>query len=73
MLPFAVPAFLENSRDLELIGAVLGFIFWVQMIRLCATREPASPAKYAWLAFIILVPGLGALLYFFLRVAQPGT
>jgi hypothetical protein len=73
MLPFAVPAFLENSRDLELIGVALGLFFWVQMIRICATREPPSAAKYAWLAFIILVPGIGSLLYFFLRVARPGT
>jgi hypothetical protein len=70
MLPFAVPAFLENSRDLELIGLVLGFVFWIQMIRLCALREPSSAQKVLWLAFMVLVPGLGSLLYFFLRVAR---
>ncbi len=69
MLPLALPYFLESARDLELIGVVLGFVFWIQMIRLCLAREPSSPAKIAWLAFIVLVPGLGSLVYFFLRVA----
>ena len=70
MLPFAVPAFLENSRDLELIGLVLAVVFWLQMIRLCYTREPFSPGKVAWLLFMIAVPGLGSLFYFFFRVAR---
>jgi hypothetical protein len=70
MPPLALPAFLENSRDLELIGLVLGIIFWIQMIRLCATREPSSAQKFLWLAFMIFVPGLGSLLYFFLRVGR---
>lgn len=70
LVPFALPAFLENSRDLELIGLVLGLIFWIQMIRLCATREPASWEKILWLAFMIVVPGIGSLLYFFLRVSR---
>ncbi len=73
MLPFALPYFLENGRDLELIGLVLGLVFWVQMIRLCATREPSSPAKVGWLVFMVLLPGVGSLLYFFLRVTRPRT
>jgi RsiW-degrading membrane proteinase PrsW (M82 family) len=69
MLPLAFPYFLENARDLELIGFVLGLIFWIQMIRLCLAREAPSPAKIAWLVFMVLAPGLGSLVYFFLRVA----
>jgi RsiW-degrading membrane proteinase PrsW (M82 family) len=69
MLPLALPYFLGNARDLELIGLVLGFVFWIQMIRLCLAQEPSSPAKVAWLVFMVLVPGLGSLVYFFLRVA----
>ena len=64
------PALLGNPRELEIIGLVLGVIFWVQMIRYCVTREPASLEKIAWLAFIILVPGLGSLLYFLFRVSR---
>jgi cytochrome c oxidase assembly factor CtaG len=59
------------SRDLEILGFVLGLVFWLQMIRLCAQREPPSTAKIGWLVFMVLVPGLGSLLYFFLRVARP--
>jgi hypothetical protein len=70
MLPLAFPYFLENARDLEVLGAVIGLIFWIQMIRLCATREPASVEKILWLAFIVLVPGIGSLIYFFLRVQR---
>jgi RsiW-degrading membrane proteinase PrsW (M82 family) len=66
-LPLAVPAFLENGRDLELIGLVLGVIFWIQMMRLCITREPPSTQKILWLVFMIVVPGLGSLIYFFAR------
>lgn len=73
MLPFAVPAFLENSRDLELIGLALGIFFWIRMIQLCITREPPSGWKIGWLVFMIFVPGLGSLLYFFFRMPRPGT
>jgi hypothetical protein len=71
MLPFALPYFLANGRDLELFGLVLGFIFWFQMIRFCATREPASAQKIGWLLFMIVVPGIGSLLYFFFRAGRP--
>ena len=67
---FALPAFLANGRDLELIGLVLAVIFWVQMIRYCVTREPDSWEKVAWLVFLVAVPGVGALFYFFLRVPR---
>ena len=68
--PLAVPAFLESPRDLEMIGLVIGLMFWLQMIRHCATQEPPSMEKTMWLVFIIGVPGLGSLLYFFLRVTR---
>jgi hypothetical protein len=70
MLPVALPYFLANGRDLEILGLVLGFVFWFQMIRLCARREP-SPGKIGWLLFMVLLPGIGSLFYFFLRVARP--
>jgi len=54
---FAIPFFLENGRDLEIIGY-------------CLTREPDSLQKILWLVFMIFVPGLGALIYFFTRVPQ---
>jgi RsiW-degrading membrane proteinase PrsW (M82 family) len=68
MLPLALPYFLANGRDLELIGGVLALVFWIQMIRFCLAREAPSPAKIMWLVFMVLVPGFGSLLYFFLRV-----
>jgi RsiW-degrading membrane proteinase PrsW (M82 family) len=70
MLPLALPYFLANARDLELIGLVLFVVFWVQMIRLCLARETSPSARIAWLLFMVLVPGLGPLVYFFLRVAS---
>ncbi len=59
---FAVPAFLENARDLELIGLVLGVIFWIQMIRYCATREAPSAGRTLWLIFMVIAPGIGSVL-----------
>ena len=70
MLPFAIPYFLENARDLEIIGFVIGVIFWFQMLRHCITREPNSPVKLFWLLFMILAPGISSLIYFFVRVAR---
>jgi hypothetical protein len=65
-----IPYVLENGRDLEIIGLVLGVIFWIQMIRFCITREPHSMEKMLWLAFMICVPGLGSVIYFFTRVPK---
>jgi RsiW-degrading membrane proteinase PrsW (M82 family) len=70
MLPFAVPAFLENARDLEIIGLALGLIFWIQMIRFCMTREAPSLTRNLWIVFMVLAPGVGSLLYFFLRAPR---
>jgi hypothetical protein len=71
MLPLAFPYFLENGRDLELLGLVIGVIFWFQMIRFCLRHEPPSPHKMGWVALMIVLPGIGSLLYYFLRVARP--
>ncbi len=70
MLPFALPFFLENGRDLEIIGFVIGVIFWFQMLRHCFTREPDSPKKFLWLLFMLIAPGISSVIYFFLRVAR---
>ena len=70
MLPFALPYFLENARDLEIIGLVLGIIFWFQMLRHCITREPDPVKKFLWLLFMIIAPGISSLIYFFARVAR---
>ena len=70
MLPLAFPYFLENARDIEIIGFVLGIIFWFQMLRHCITREPDSPRKFLWLIFMFIAPGLSSLVYFFVRVAR---
>jgi hypothetical protein len=68
VLLLAVPGFLANGRDLEFIGFVIGIIFWIQMMRFCLTRE-AGMTKILWLIFMIVLPPLGSVLYFFLRVA----
>jgi hypothetical protein len=67
---FALPYFLENARDLEIIGLVLGVIFWFQMLRRCALYEQSSPARFLWMVFIIAVPGIGSLAYYLLRVVK---
>ena len=63
---FALPFFFESARGF----AFLGFLFWIWMIYHCATREPNSTQKILWLLFVILVPDIGALVYFFIRVVK---
>ena len=47
---------------------VIGFVFWIWMLIDCLTNEPSEGNdKLAWLLVIILLHGLGALLYFFIR------
>jgi len=70
MMVLALPYFLENARDLEIIGLVLGIFFWVQMIRHCLTREQNAMGKFLWLIFMLVLPPLGSLLYFFTRVTK---
>ena len=73
MLPFALPYFLENVHDLEIIGLVIGVIFWYQMLRHCLTREPGSLTKFLWILFMLIAPGISSLIYFFVRVARVGV
>lgn len=70
MMSLALPYFLENARDLEIIGVALGLFFWVQMIRLCFRHEQNSIEKFLWIIFMLVMPPLGALLYFFVRVTK---
>jgi phosphotransferase system glucose/maltose/N-acetylglucosamine-specific IIC component len=70
MFTFAIPFFLENTRDFEIIGFILGVVFWFQMLRHCLTREPNSLKKFLWIVFMFIAPGLSSLIYFFLRVAR---
>ncbi len=67
-LPLAgiVPVFFESARGLELIG----FIFYIWMIYECWRREPNTPDKIMWLLLVALVPGIGSLIYFLLRVVK---
>ncbi|MCE0498472.1 MAG: PLDc N-terminal domain-containing protein [Methylacidiphilales bacterium] len=70
MLFFALPYFLENARDIEIIGFVLGIIFWFQMLRHCITRESDPLKKFLWILFMFIAPGFSSLVYFFVRVAR---
>jgi hypothetical protein len=63
-------AFLFNGRDLELLGFVLAIFFWVQMLRYCVNHERNSPQKVLWLVVMIVLPGIGSLLYYLVRVAR---
>ena len=49
---------------------VLGLLFWLWMIYECATREPNSTEKILWLLLVVLVPDIGALIYFLVRVVK---
>lgn len=42
-------------------------IFWIWMIVDCLTKEPEGSDKVAWVLFILMVPLIGALCYFFVR------
>ena len=43
-------------------------IFWVWVIYDCITKESSEGNdKVAWLLFVLLVPVLGALIYYFVR------
>jgi hypothetical protein len=51
---------------------LLGFCFCIWMIYECATRERDFRTKLLWLLFICLVPPVGPLVYFFVRVVKVG-
>jgi len=65
-MPFALPYFLETAGGMEFIG----LLFWIWMIYHCATREPNSSQKVLWLLLVVLVPDIGALIYFLVRVVR---
>jgi hypothetical protein len=67
-MPLAHPFFLllASAGGLEIIG----FVFWIWMIYHCATREPDSSQKILWLLLVILVPDIGSLIYFLVRVVK---
>lgn len=48
--------------------AVLATIFWLWVLVDCLTKEPSQGNdKVAWTLFILLVPFIGALIYYFIR------
>ena len=65
-MPLALPYFLESFRGLEF----LGLVFWIWMIYECIHRERNGTQKILWLLLVVLVPGLGSLIYFLTRVVK---
>jgi hypothetical protein len=62
----ALPYFFESTRGLEL----LGLLFSLWMIYHCITQDKNTTEKILWLLLILLVPGLGPLIYFLVRVVK---
>ena len=49
-------------------AAILGAIFWVWIVYDCVSRESSEGNdKLAWLLVILMLPLLGALMYYFVR------
>lgn len=67
---FALPYFLENARDFEIIAFVIGIVIWVQLLRHCLAHEHDTTQKILWVIFMIAAPGVGSLIYFFVRVTR---
>ena len=61
----ALPYFLESAKGLELIG----LLFWIWMIYECALRERGLE-RVLWLVLVVLVPDIGGLIYFLVRIAK---
>jgi hypothetical protein len=59
-------SFFESLRGLE----VLGIIFWIWMIYECVRRERKGLEKILWLLLVVLVPDVGSLIYFLIRVVK---
>jgi hypothetical protein len=58
------PLFLLGGRGI----AVLALIFWLWVLVDCLTKEPSEGnEKVSWTLFIVMVPVIGALLYYFIR------
>jgi Phospholipase_D-nuclease N-terminal len=48
--------------------AVIAVIFWLWVLVDCLTKEPSTGNdKVAWVLFILMVPVVGALVYYFVR------
>lgn len=48
--------------------ALIASIFWIWVLIDCVTKEPSEGNdKVAWLLFILFVPWVGALVYYFVR------
>ena len=48
--------------------AVIATIFWIWVLVDCLTKEPSEGNdKVAWTLFILFVPLIGALVYYFIR------
>jgi hypothetical protein len=48
---------------------LLGFLFYIWMIVECVRRERGME-RLLWLLLVILVPDIGALIYFLVRVVK---
>lgn len=49
-------------------AAILGTIFWLWIVYECVTKESSEGNdKLAWLLVILMLPLIGALMYYFVR------
>jgi hypothetical protein len=48
---------------------LIGILFYIWMIVECVRRERGTE-RLLWLLLVVLVPDLGALIYFFVRVVR---
>ena len=51
---------------------LLGIAFWVWMIYECVMRERDPRTRLFWLLIVCLLGPVGALVYFFVRLAKIG-
>jgi hypothetical protein len=67
LLPAHLPlAALASFGAFEL----LGLLFSIWMIVECIKREVTLSGRVLWLLLILFIPGLGPLVYFFVRVVR---
>ena len=64
-MPLALPFFFESVRGMEFLG--LAFSLW--MLYECLVREKNPVEKILWF-LLILIPAVGPLIYFFVRVVK---
>ncbi|MBA2395546.1 MAG: PLDc_N domain-containing protein [Ktedonobacteraceae bacterium] len=64
LLPFLLSLLFSSRTGL----AAFATIFWIWVLVDCLTKEPSEGNdKVAWILFILFVPLVGALIYFFVR------